>query len=94
MIKQQSFFNNKDYQNAIAEYLKIQPATVDSMLGVASAYQNMDDYPNAIEYYKKALNLKPTDTDIAYYIGALYSDTGNYTEAENYLNKAAYTKQK
>ncbi len=86
--KAAEFFNNKDYKNAIAEYLKIQPATVDSMLGVASAYQNMDDYPNAIEYYKKALNLKPTDTDIAYYIGALYSDTGNYTEAENYLNKA------
>ena len=86
--KAADYFNNKDYKNAIAEYLKIQPATVDSMLGTASAYQNMEDYPHAIEYYKKALDLKPTDTDIAYYIGALYADMENYPDAEFYLNKA------
>lgn len=86
--KAADFFNNKDYKNAAAEYLKIQPATADSMLGAASAYQNMGDNQNAVEYYKKALNLKPTDSDIAYYIGALYADMENFTEAENYLNKA------
>ena len=58
------------------------------MLGAASAYQNVEDTPNAIEYYKKALELKPTDSEIAYYIGALYADDEKYTDAENYLNKA------
>ena len=58
------------------------------MLGVASAYQNMEDIPNAIEYYKKALALKPTDSEIAYYIGALYADDERYADAESYLNKA------
>lgn len=82
------YYNNKEYQKAIAEYLKIQPATVDSMLGVASSYQNMDDNANAIEYYKKALALKPTDSEIAYYIGALYADDERYVDAETYLKKA------
>ena len=82
------YFNDKDYQKAVEEYLKIQPPTADSMLGVASAYQNMGDMKNAINYYKKALELKPTDSDIAYYIGALYSDLENYKDAETYLNKA------
>ena len=88
LAKAADYFNNKDYKKAIDEYLKIQPPTVDSMLGAASAYQNMEDTPNAIEYYKKALELKPTDSEIAYYIGALYADDEQYTDAENYLNKA------
>lgn len=82
------YYNNKEYQKAITEYLKIQPATVDTMLGVASAYQNMDNNANAIEYYKKALSLKPTDSEIAYYIGALYADDERYVDAETYLKKA------
>lgn len=88
LSKAAEFFNNKEYEKAIAEYLKIQPATVDSMLGTASAYQNMNDNANAIEYYKKALALKPTDSEIAYYIGALYADDERYSDAEIYLQKA------
>lgn len=88
LAKAAEFYNNKQYEKAIAEYLKIQPATVDSMLGTASAYQNMNDNANAIEYYKKALALKPTDSEIAYYIGALYADDERYSDAEVYLQKA------
>ena len=82
------FFNNKDYENAIKEYLKVTPPTADSMLGVASAYQNLNNNTQAIEYYKKALNLKPTDSDIAYYIGVLYAEVEDYTSAQEYLKKS------
>lgn len=82
------YYNNKDYQNAVSEYLKIQPPTSDSMLGAASAYQNMNDIDNAIVYYKKALNLSPKNSDIAYYIGALYADKEDYTNAKTYTDKA------
>lgn len=88
LSKAAEYFNNKEYQKAAAEYIKIQPATVESMLGAASAYQNLNDNPNAIEYYKKALALKPTDSEIAYYIGALYADDERYTDSETYLKKA------
>lgn len=93
LSKAADYFNNKDYKNAIAEYSKIQPPTVETMLGIASAYQNLNDNTNAIEYYKKALALKPTDSEIAYYIGALYADSERYTDAEAYLKKAVSLNQ-
>lgn len=83
-----NYYNNKDYQNAINEYLKITPATSDTMLGVASCYQNMGDNDKAIEYYKKALNLAPQNSDIAYYIAALYADKEDISNAKGYAEKA------
>lgn len=82
------FFNNKDYENAIKEYAKIDPPTSDSMLGIASAYQNTGNRELAIEYYKKALDLKPVDSDIAYYIGVLYAEGEDYDSAQEYLKKS------
>ena len=86
--KAAEYFNNKDYQSAINEYAKIQPPTSDSMIGIASAYQNMGSNAKAIEYYQKAFELKPTDSDIAYYIGVLYAENENWGAAEEYLKKS------
>lgn len=83
-----NFYNNKDYQNAINEYLKIKPATSDTMLGIASAYQNMGDIDKAIEYYKEALKLAPSNSDIAYYIAALYAEKEDVENAKTYAEKS------
>ena len=83
-----NYYNNKEYQNAINEYLSISPASKDSMLGVASAYQNLGDLDKAIEYYKKALDIAPTNSDIAYYISALYSEKEDFISAKEYAQKA------
>ncbi len=83
-----SSYENKDYKKAIQEYLAINPPTEDSMLGVAASYQALEDYNNAIEYYKKAEKINPNNAEIPYYIGYLYSEQQNWTLAENYLNKA------
>lgn len=83
-----NYFNNKDYTNAINEYLKIKPATSDTMLGVASSYQNLGNIDKAIEYYKQALNLAPVNSDIAYYIAALYADKEDMASAKDYAQKA------
>ena len=48
-----NYYNNKDYQNAINEYLKIQPPTKDTMLGVASAYQNLNDKTKQLNIIRK-----------------------------------------
>lgn len=83
-----AFYDKKDYKSAIAEYAKITPATVDSILGIASCYQALGDNSNAIIYYQKALQLKPTDSDIAYYIAVLYSENEDWANAKAYLTKS------
>lgn len=88
MAKAAEYFQNKDYQNAINLYLSINPPTADTMIGTASAYQELGDRKNAIEYYKKALELKPIDSDIAYYIACLYGEDEDYQNAKIYLEKA------
>jgi len=81
-------FNNKNYQDAANYYLSINPPTVDSMIGAASSYQELGDKQKAIEYYKKALQLKPVDSNIAYYIACLYGELEDYANAKDYLQKA------
>jgi len=88
LAKAADSFNRKDYNSALNYYLSISPATVDSMMGAASAYQELDNKDKAIEYYKKALELKPVDSDIAYYIACLYGEKEDYANAKIYLNKS------
>ena len=83
-----SNYEKKDYKNAIKEYMEINPPSEDSLLGIAASYQALEDYNNAIVYYKKAENLNPKNPEIPYYIGYLYSEQQNWTEAEAYLKKA------
>lgn len=83
-----NYFNNKDYQNAINEYLKISPATSDTMLGIASAYQNLGSTDKAIEYYQEAFKLAPANSDIAYYISALYAEKEDFENANVFVQKA------
>ena len=88
------FYKNKDYKNAIAEYLKIDPPTADTMIAIASAYQNIEDSTNALIYYKNALKLKPNDANIAYYIASIYTDMEDYDSAEAYVQKSLIIDEK
>lgn len=81
-------YNQKKYKDAIAIYLSITPPNVNSMLGAATSFQEMGNKDKAIEYYKKALELKPVDSDIAYYIAALYGEKEDYENAKIYLGKS------
>ena len=83
-----SSYDNKDYKKAIQQYLAINPATEQSILGVAASYQALEDYNSAIEYYKKAEQINPKNAEIPYYIGYLYSEQQNWQLAETYLKKA------
>ena len=81
-------YNNQNYQDALNYYLSIKPETYDSIIGVASSYKELGQLDNAIEYYKKALKIKPIDSDLAYYIGCLYGEKEDYQNARDYLEKA------
>lgn len=88
MANAATLFENKKYQDAIKIYLEISPATVNSMLGVATSYQELGEKDKAIDFYKKALELKPVDSNIAYYIACLYGEKEDYENAKEYLNKS------
>ena len=81
-------YNNKEYKKAIKQYLEIEPATEATILGAAASYQALGEYDNAIEYYKKAEVINPKNSEIPYYIGYIYSEKQNWTDAEIYLKKA------
>lgn len=83
-----TLFNDKRYEDAAKIYLSIVPPSVDTMLGAASSYNEMGDKDKAIEYYKKALEMKKVDSDIAYYIAVLYGEKEDYENAKIYLGKA------
>lgn len=80
-------YNSGDFQKALTAYQAIQPATFDSLCGIAASYKGLNNDALAIENYKKALNLK-TDSDVAYYIGVLYSEKEDWGNSKLYLKKS------
>lgn len=80
-------YNSGDYQKALAIYQAIQPPTFDSLSGIAACYKGLNNDNQAIEYYKKALEHTP-NSDVAYYIGVLYSEKENWGNSKIYLKKA------
>ncbi|MBQ9246497.1 tetratricopeptide repeat protein [bacterium] len=84
-------YQSGDYKKAISEYMKINPQTTESLIGIAASYQSLNDNNNAIEYYKKAMELDSKNADIPYYIASLYANTDDITNADKYV-KIALTK--
>ena len=81
-------YENKDFNTAIQQYMAINPATEDSLLGIAASYQSLENFDKAIQYYKKAMEISPKNSEIPYYIGYLYSEQQKWNEAEAYLKKS------
>lgn len=81
-------FKKGKYQDAITVYKKITPETPEAFVGMGASYQALKNYPSAIESYKKALALEPTNADTAYYIALAYSDNEDQPNAKIYAQKA------
>lgn len=82
-----AYFNSGDFQKAIDVYQSIQPPTFDSLSAIAACYKSLNNDEKAIEFYQRALNSKP-NSDIAYYLGVLYSEKEDWNASKNYLKKA------
>ena len=81
-------FEGKDYRTAIEKYMSITPASEDSLLGIAASYQALENYNQAIEYYKKAMAISSKNAEIPYYIGYLFSEQQKWDLASEYLKKS------
>lgn len=80
-------YNSGDYQKALSAYQSVQPPTFDSLSGIAACYKGLNNDTQALEYYQKAFKLSP-NSDVAYYIGVLYSEKENWANSKYYLQKA------
>lgn len=85
--KASKLFDGGDINGAMAVYKEVQPATFDSLTGMAACYKALNNDNSAIEYYKKALAIKK-DSEVAYYLGVLYADKEDWGAAKNYLKQA------
>ena len=81
-------YESGDYPKAIEEYKLIQPATADSLIGIAASYQAMSNTPEAINYYKKAMELSPKNAEIPVYIASLYVNSNDNESAKKYIDIA------
>ena len=81
-------YESGDYKKAIEEYKLIEPATTDSLIGIAAAYQALSDTKEAIEYYKKAMEIAPKNDEIPVYIASLYVNSNDEVNAKKYVETA------
>lgn len=76
-----------EYKAALEKYNKISPQGYDSFVGTAAVYQLMKDYPKAVEFYKKALEIKPADETVLLTISGIYIEQDDFDKAQEYINK-------
>lgn len=72
----------------LKQYLAIEPKTAQTYLAIANTYKTRKELDKAIYYYKEALNLEPTDSDLNYYLGLAYLESNKIQEARIYLSKS------
>lgn len=78
-------YQSGDYNRAISEYSKVNPPTADSYMGIASSYQAMKNYNEAVNYYKKAMELDSKNSDLPYYIASIYVNENDIQNAKQYI---------
>lgn len=81
-------FQSGDFNKAIEEYSKINPPTADSCIGIAASYQSLKNNKEAINYYKKAMELDPKNADLPYYIASIYVNENDLVNAKQYIEIA------
>lgn len=60
---------------------------------IGLGYRNTRAYEKAIEYYKKVMLIKPSQTDTLNELGLCYMSIGDFSNAEKYFKKAVLLKE-
>jgi tetratricopeptide (TPR) repeat protein len=68
--------------------LKANPKDFDTLAKLGNLYYDSKAYPQAIEYYEKALTVQPDNPDVRTDLGTAYWYTGNADKAIESYNKS------
>ncbi|MBQ4646585.1 MAG: tetratricopeptide repeat protein [Candidatus Gastranaerophilales bacterium] len=83
--------NPQKYQEleAIAKkYLALEPKTAQNYIAAANTYKQLGELTTALYYYKEAMKLDPTNSDIYYNIGLTSFEQNNTKDAKTNLEKS------
>ena len=89
----QSLINTNRNPEAIDIYIKLIdefPDQYEYYFDIAECYYKINDFSNALENYKKALDFNEENFTVLYKIGSLHNQLNEFYEAEKYLNQALY----
>lgn len=64
------------------KYLKINPKNAEVLVKVSSLYYQKQDFPNALAYLNRALQIDPKNTESIYYLGMIEKSAGDGTKAK------------
>lgn len=86
-----TYFEMKDYDNAIAYYMKAKeyaPYDKDINLSIAETYIKKGDFGKSREILDELLEANPDDAEVIYTKGMTYYKAGNTSKAEQFFNRA------
>jgi len=86
-------FDSGDYETGVrelkrAEELGRYPNNLKEARSIADYLADFEDYKGAIDYYKRALDFEPKDSDSHYKLGIVLYFEKNYEEAKNHFLEA------
>lgn len=86
-----SHFGLRNHSLAVEEYmkaLKIDISYYKAVVNLGVTFSKINDFKNAVKYYKIAIQQKPHSPLIYYNLGVLYNKQGKPVKAETYFHKA------
>ena len=69
-------------KSALLKALEIEPDSVPALSKLGDIFVRENDYPHAIDYYRKAAELQPLLPHTFFNLGYIYADTENYSQAK------------
>jgi protein O-mannosyl-transferase len=80
--------NLTEAQKVYEKSLQIDPRYVDGMRNLGSCLAMQGKFKEAIPYFKKAIEYKPNEAILYFFLGSAYRDSGDAATGQQYLNKA------
>lgn len=80
----------RNYQQAAIHFsdaVKINPSHWESIIGAAEMFFEIEDYPNALNWYAVALNRQPQNLDVLKQLARVEESLGNIATAKHYYDK-------
>ena len=81
------YYEQKNYQEALNNYLKIANQTPEVKNAIASCHWELKNYQSAIDWWQKVLKFEPDNEEVLYFSALAYNELNNKQKALELFNK-------